>query len=153
MLACVSTRAPDDPRSLIGKPLPERRRNTWRGWEYGDHALVRGGAPAFGAVTWGRGPESVLFLTLIEGANTPTRRETVLDAVLVKTIQGAFISMQCELAEKADPEIAAHVISADSQWYTDVRQAWRFDLANRTIIEIPARGVRCVNESFGIGED
>src|SRR5512145_3217132 len=134
-LACASSRPQDDPRRLIGEPLPKLQADTWQGWSYGGAHLIRGAAPAFAGVTWTKRPDGALLLTLIEGANTPARRETILDALVVKMVPGTFISMQCELDATPDPGIAAHVASTQHRWYTDVRQAWRLDLTKRKIVE------------------
>ena len=38
----------------------------------------------------------------------------------------------------------------DTEIFDTVKQAWRFDRIRKKIIEIPAKGIRCKNDMYGI---
>jgi len=36
------------------------------------------------------------------------------------------------------------------KWWRNVRKAWKVDLGTSTISPVPTKGIRCLNEGFGV---
>ncbi len=57
----------------------------------------------------------------------------------------------CRFENRKDDLIVASVRYEESkEWHGDVRQAWRFNLANEAFAPFPTNNVECANEGWGL---
>jgi hypothetical protein len=56
----------------------------------------------------------------------------------------------CELNSKRDASIFAVVNQAETEWYTEVQQAYRANIKTGKFETIPSTEVRCMNEGWGV---
>jgi hypothetical protein len=80
-------------------------------------------------------------------------RWTVTDTVPYPALpEGYFLAIAtCEADGKKDETIVAVVRGVEEvEWLADVLWARRFDLDTEKFVELPIRGVRCLNEGWGL---
>ena len=80
-------------------------------------------------------------------------RWTVTDAVPYPALpEGYFLAIAtCEADGKKDETIVAVVRGLEEvEWLADVLWARRYDLDTEKFVEQPIRGVRCLNEGWGL---
>lgn len=55
----------------------------------------------------------------------------------------------CERRGELDETILAVVKTTDTEWYTDLRSAYKANLNTGRFEKIPPKGIRCLNEGWG----
>jgi hypothetical protein len=95
-----------------------------------------------------------LFSARLAGRDDKGRaRWTITDVVPYPVLpEGYFLAMTtCESDGKKDEKIVAVVrASEEDEWLEDVLWARRYDLDTQKFVEQPIRGVRCLNEGWGL---
>ncbi|ABS28410.1 hypothetical protein [Anaeromyxobacter sp. Fw109-5] len=144
LLLSVPSRAGDaDPRSLVGRPLPEAARGDFAAWKLQDTWLVDepGAAKGYGWVIWTRRGEAAVFLR--KGAR-------VADALRVSVPRGHAIGFACTPAGSAgpDPDVVALVDDPPVPQgarcvFSSPRKAWRLDRSRGRIEPVTPAGMRC----------
>jgi len=56
----------------------------------------------------------------------------------------------CERDGKSDETIIAIVKTTDTEWYTNVKSAYRANLSTGRFEKTSIKGIRCVNEGWGV---
>lgn len=76
----------------------------------------------------------------------------VTDAVTYPTLPEGYLLViaTCEADGKKDETIVAVVRGSEAEWLADVLWARRYDLGTEKFVELPSRGVRCLNEGWGV---
>lgn len=62
---------------------------------------------------------------------------------------GYSFATTCSLRSEVDTRLFALARVTDTQWYTDIRAAWRLNVASGRIEVVGVEGVRCENEGYG----
>jgi hypothetical protein len=56
----------------------------------------------------------------------------------------------CEVDGEADETVVAVVRHVDAEWHEAATWARRYDIATEKFVDVPAAGVRCYNEGWGL---
>jgi hypothetical protein len=94
-----------------------------------------------------------LFGARIAGHDDAGRaRWTITDALPYPALpEGYLLAIAtCESDGKRDEAIVAAVRAAHSEWLADVIWARRYAVGTEKFVEQPSRGVRCLNEGWGL---
>jgi len=97
-------------------------------------------------------PKSLFGARLAGRDETGRARWTVTDAVPYPALpEGYLLAMAtCEADGKKDETIVAVVRATETEWLADVLWARRYDLNTEKFVEQPIRGLRCLNEGWGL---
>jgi hypothetical protein len=99
------------------------------------------------------GVPKTLFGARIAGHDDAGRaRWTITDAVPYPAMPEDYLLAiaTCENDGKSDQTIVAAVRATEAEWLADVVWARRYDLGTEKFVEHPSRGVRCLNEGWGL---
>jgi hypothetical protein len=99
------------------------------------------------------GLPKTLFAARIAGHDDAGRaRWTITDAIPYPALpEGYHLAIAtCESDGKKDETIVAAVRLGETEWLADVIWARRYAVATERFVEQPGRGVRCLNEGWGL---
>jgi hypothetical protein len=146
--ACASIAASPDPRSLVGRALPEPGTGAWAGWAEREGWEVDGDPSPAGSAwrwtVWSRGSEALLVLRAGDEA---------VDAVRVELPGGWALGTNCRLP--AEPGATRDVVAVVTDpplppggrcVFSGARAAWRLDRREGRIVPFPADGLSCQRE-------
>ena len=136
--------------SLVGSTIPPYP----AGLVHSQGACVAGECGfSIGILEDSSGVPKTLFGARIAGHDDAGRaRWTITDAVPYPTLpEGYLLAIAtCESDGKRDETIVAAVRATQTEWLEGVIWARRYALGAEKFVEHPSRGVRCLNEGWGL---
>lgn len=100
----------------------------------------------------GSGPTTLFGARLAGRDDAGKARWTITDAVPYPALPNGYLLAiaTCETDGRKDETIVAVVRATEAEWLADALWARRYDLGTEKFVDHPNRGVRCLNEGWGL---
>ena len=119
----------------------------------GGYLLPTTNGTTYGIALVARGSQHMWWLQRLLGHTPDGRPNWSVEAVQpAPPSEHHFVFAQCALEGTPDPAIIAEAALENAPTLTHVMRAWKAQPAERRFAPLPATGVTCVNEGYGIDE-
>jgi hypothetical protein len=98
------------------------------------------------------GPKTLFGARLAGRDDAGKARWTITDAVSYPVLPNGYVLAiaSCETDGRKDETVVAVVRATETEWLADALWARRYDLGKEKFVDHPNRGVRCLNEGWGL---
>jgi hypothetical protein len=76
--------------------------------------------------------------------------KTVSHIVIPQLREGETYALGCSVNGKPDPEVVVYAKRTDKEFHTEITHAWRANRRLEKFEKISPKGIKCVNEGFGV---
>jgi len=84
----------------------------------------------------------------VAAGDTPVPKwVTRVTLIIPRPRSGFTLASDCLVAGQKDPEVIAIVRETRSPRFVSIQRAWRADIRHESFVEIPTKGISCVNEA------
>lgn len=91
----------------------------------------------------------VLVLTKPIKANHGEMQHVIINSLIIPKIDSTILIISdCKYDGKVDEKIVALVVDENTQFFTQVKKAWRLDLQKESIVSTPTSKIECINVSY-----